>query len=105
MATLLCLVDGFEANTPDEFFTIMSKRDELQPGVAALELEYADYESDTYWQSSAAAVREKGRELRRSHRPRQVLRLAGQGVRLRQHWPQPVPRAGGRRREPSAGAG
>jgi hypothetical protein len=39
-------LDKVEANTPDEFFTVMAKRAELQPAVAELELEYADYESD-----------------------------------------------------------
>ncbi|MEW6434532.1 MAG: chromosome segregation protein SMC [Myxococcota bacterium] len=32
--------------TPDEFFALMSKREALQPQVAALELEFADFESD-----------------------------------------------------------
>lgn len=31
---------------PDEFFALMSKREALQPEVAALELEFADFESD-----------------------------------------------------------
>jgi hypothetical protein len=39
-------LDKVEANTPDEFFTLMAKRDELQPAVSALELEFADFESD-----------------------------------------------------------
>jgi hypothetical protein len=39
-------LDKVEANTPDEFFTIMAKRAELQPAVGELELEFADYESD-----------------------------------------------------------
>lgn len=39
-------LDKVEANTPDEFFTIMAKRAELQPAVGVLELEFADYESD-----------------------------------------------------------
>lgn len=32
--------------SPDEFFTFMSRRDALEPQVAALELEFADLESD-----------------------------------------------------------
>ncbi|MBL8922515.1 MAG: chromosome segregation protein SMC [Myxococcaceae bacterium] len=39
-------LDKVEANTPDEFFTIMAKRAELQPAVGQLELEFADYEAD-----------------------------------------------------------
>lgn len=34
------------AVTPDEFFTVMAKRDALQPQLAALELEFADLQSD-----------------------------------------------------------
>lgn len=39
-------LDKVEANLPDEFYTVMSKRAELQPAVAELELEFADFESD-----------------------------------------------------------
>lgn len=39
-------LDKVEANTPDEFYTIMAKRAELQPAVGELELEFADYEAD-----------------------------------------------------------
>lgn len=37
---------------------------------------HADYESDTYWQSAAAAVREKGHELRRSMDAHTVSRVS-----------------------------
>ncbi|MBE2249190.1 MAG: chromosome segregation protein SMC [Myxococcus sp.] len=49
-------LDKVEANTPDEFFTVMAKREELQPAVAALELEFADYESDPETASLADTV-------------------------------------------------
>jgi hypothetical protein len=39
-------LDKVEANTADEFFTIMAKRAELEPAVGVLELEFADSESD-----------------------------------------------------------
>ncbi len=39
-------LDKVEANTADEFVTIMARRAELQPAVGALELEFADFESD-----------------------------------------------------------
>lgn len=38
--------DKVEANTPEEFMSIMAKRAELEPSVAQLELEAADFESD-----------------------------------------------------------
>lgn len=39
-------LDKVDANTPDEFFTIMAKRAELTPAVSQLELQFADFEAD-----------------------------------------------------------
>ncbi len=39
-------LDKVEANTADEFVTLMARRAELEPAVGALELEFADFESD-----------------------------------------------------------
>ncbi len=68
-------LDKVEANTPDEFFTIMAKRDELQPNVAALELEYADYESDP----DTASLGETVARLKAEHEQmnQELLRLSG----------------------------
>ncbi|MCU0696194.1 MAG: chromosome segregation protein SMC [Myxococcaceae bacterium] len=49
-------LDKVEANTPDEFFTVMARRGELQPAVAQLELEFADFESDPEMASMADTV-------------------------------------------------
>lgn len=49
--------------TPDEFFTVMSRREALQPQVAALELEFADFESDPDTAGLASEVERLKREI------------------------------------------
>jgi len=68
-------LDKVEANTPDEFATIMAKREELQPNVAALELEYADYESDP----DTASLGETVARLKAEHEQmnQELLKLSG----------------------------
>jgi hypothetical protein len=48
--------DKVEANTPDEFVSIMARRAELEPSVAQLVLEFADFESDPEMASMADTV-------------------------------------------------
>lgn len=68
-------LDKVEANTAEEFFALMAKRDELQPGVAALEMEYADYESDP----DTASLGETVGRLKAEHEQmnQELLRLSG----------------------------
>lgn len=68
-------LDKVDANTPDEFFTIMARRDELQPAVAQLELEFADFESDP----ETAGLSETVSRLKAEHEAlnQQLMGLSG----------------------------